>query len=104
MRTATIRWPHRRTLAWTSSRARDWPKRSRALVHRFLSAKGDPRPVVADVHAPYYGIEVNERALIPGDNSRVGTTRFADWLSQSAGQAGNQHNSGGSGVSAGGSR
>jgi hypothetical protein len=39
---------------------------------------------VTDSHAPYYGIQVDERALIPGDNARIGTTRFADWLSQSA--------------------
>ncbi len=55
------------------------------FVQRFLSAKDDPRQVVTDVHAPYYGIEVGERALIPGDNARIGTTRFADWLSRSAG-------------------
>jgi len=57
------------------------------LVRKFLSAKGDPRQVVTDVHAPYYGIEVDERAIVPGDNPRVGTTRFADWLSRSARQA-----------------
>jgi hypothetical protein len=40
---------------------------------------------VTDVHAPYYGLEVtDEHALIPGDDSRIGATRFADWLSQSA--------------------
>ena len=50
------------------------------LVRRFLSATNDPRHVVTDVHAPYYGLEVtDERALIPGDNSRIGATRFADW-------------------------
>src|SRR5215813_4498989 len=55
------------------------------LVRRFLSATNDPRHVVTDVHAPYYGLEVtDERALIPADNSRLGTTRFADWLSHSA--------------------
>ena len=53
------------------------------FVRRFLTAKDDPRPVVADVHAPYYGIEVDERALVPGDDSRIGPTRFADWLSRS---------------------
>ena len=37
---------------------------------------------MTDAHAPYYGIEVHdERALIPGDNPRIGKTRFADWLS-----------------------
>jgi uncharacterized protein YbjT (DUF2867 family) len=53
------------------------------LVRHFLTATNDPRRVVTDVHAPYYGIEVDERALIPGDNPRIGTTRFADWLSRS---------------------
>jgi uncharacterized protein YbjT (DUF2867 family) len=55
------------------------------VVRYFLAARDDPRPVVSDVHAPYYGIEVDdERALIPGDHARIGTTRLADWLSQSA--------------------
>ena len=53
------------------------------LVRHYLSAKNDPRQVVTDVKAPYYGIQVDERALIPGDNARIGATRFADWLSQS---------------------
>lgn len=54
------------------------------LVRHFLSATSDPRQVVTDVHAPYYGLEVNdERTLIPGDNPRIGATRFADWLSRS---------------------
>jgi len=54
------------------------------LVRRFLTARDDPRRVVTDAHAPYYGIEVDERALIPGDDARIGTTRFADWLSHAA--------------------
>jgi uncharacterized protein YbjT (DUF2867 family) len=54
------------------------------FVRRFLSAKDDPRRVVTDVHAPYYGIEVDERALIPGDSARIGPTRFADWLGRPA--------------------
>ena len=54
------------------------------LVQRFLRASNDPRHVVTDARAPYYGIEVSdERALIPGDNPRIGATRFADWLSRS---------------------
>ena len=55
------------------------------LVRHFLSATSDQRHVVTDAHAPYYGIEVHdERALIPGDNPRIGKTRFADWLSRPA--------------------
>jgi uncharacterized protein YbjT (DUF2867 family) len=55
------------------------------LVRRFLSANHDPRHVVTDADAPYYGLHVSdELALIPGDDARVGATRFADWLSRSA--------------------
>ena len=55
------------------------------LVRHYLSATNDPRHVVTDAHAPYYGLEVSdERALIPGDDPRMGATRFADWLSRSA--------------------
>jgi len=50
------------------------------LVRRFLSAKQDTRQVVADVHARYFGTELNDRSLTPGDNARLGPTRFADWL------------------------
>ena len=56
------------------------------LVRWYLSAKDDPRPVVTDVHAPYYGVQVDdERALVPGDDARVGPTRLEDWLGQPAG-------------------
>jgi uncharacterized protein YbjT (DUF2867 family) len=53
------------------------------LVRRFLSAKQDSRQVVTDVHARYYGIELNDQSLTPGDNPRVAPTRFEDWLSRS---------------------
>jgi len=53
------------------------------LVRRFLSAKQDARHVVADVHARYFGLELNDQSLTPGDNPRIGPTRFEDWLSRS---------------------
>jgi uncharacterized protein YbjT (DUF2867 family) len=64
------------------------PERARhnELVGRFLSVTKDPREVVADTHALYFGVELNDRSLVPGDNSRVGATRFEDWLSQSTRQ------------------
>ena len=46
------------------------------LVGRFLSATQDPRQVVTDVHARYFGLELNDQSLIPGDNPRIGPTRF----------------------------
>ena len=53
------------------------------LVRRFLSAKQDARQVVTDVHARYFGAELNDQSLTPGDNPRIGPTRFEDWLSRS---------------------
>jgi len=52
------------------------------LVGRFLSATKDARQVVADVHARYFGAELNDQSLTPGDSPRVGGTHFADWLTR----------------------
>ena len=46
----------------------------------------DPREVVADPHARYFGAELGERTLVPGDDAQLGETRFEDWLSRSASQ------------------
>jgi len=50
------------------------------LVGRFLRATGDPRGVIADVHAQYFGVELNDQSLTPGDKARIGPTHFEDWL------------------------
>jgi uncharacterized protein YbjT (DUF2867 family) len=50
------------------------------LVGRFLGATKDPREVITDVDAPYYGLEVNDQSLTPGANPRIGATSFEDWL------------------------
>ena len=50
------------------------------LVRRGLAAWKDPREVLADPHARYYGISVDERTLVPGDDARIGETRFETWL------------------------
>ena len=54
------------------------------LARRLLSAKDDPRQVTADVHARYFGAELDERSLTPGDDARIAPTSFEDWLSQSS--------------------
>src|SRR5919109_1544592 len=54
------------------------------LARRVLNANGDPRRVTADVHAPYFGAELDDRSLTPGDDARIAQTTFEDWLSQSA--------------------
>ena len=54
------------------------------LVRRDLVARKDPREVVADPHARYYGIKVSERTLVPDNNARLGEIRFETWLTQAA--------------------
>jgi uncharacterized protein YbjT (DUF2867 family) len=53
------------------------------LVRRVLEAADDPRRVTTDVHARYFGAELNGRSLIPGDDARIASTHFEDWLGQS---------------------
>ena len=50
------------------------------LVRRFLSATKDPREVITDVDARYYGLVINDQSLTPGANPRIGATSFKDWL------------------------
>jgi uncharacterized protein YbjT (DUF2867 family) len=54
------------------------------LVRRGLAARNDPREVVADPHARYYGVELGERTLLPGDGARLSEMHFADWIKHSA--------------------
>jgi len=56
------------------------------FIRRYLSARKDPREVVTDPHARYYGIQVSEKTLLPGNDARLGETRFETWLSQPADQ------------------
>lgn len=53
------------------------------LVKQFLSKTGDPRQVLADSNARYYGLMLNDQSLTPGTNPRIGSTTFAEWLSAS---------------------
>ncbi len=62
------------------------PMRLDEIVRRLLSAKGDARKVVTDVHARYFGTELNDQSLTPGDNPRIGPTRFENWLNRSTAQ------------------
>ena len=57
------------------------------LIRRGLAAFKDPRVVVVDPHARYYGVELSERTLLPGDDARLGETRFETWLTQPSAKA-----------------
>jgi uncharacterized protein YbjT (DUF2867 family) len=45
-----------------------------------LKAKNDPREVVTDPDAAYFGAVLSERSIVPGENAALGETRFQDWL------------------------
>jgi uncharacterized protein YbjT (DUF2867 family) len=52
------------------------------FVRKGLSARSDPREIVADPRARYFGAELTERTLVPDDDARLSETRFEDWLGQ----------------------
>jgi uncharacterized protein YbjT (DUF2867 family) len=56
------------------------------LVRRRLASLKDPREVIADPKALYSGAKLSERTLVPGNNARLGETRFETWLTQPAAQ------------------
>jgi len=61
------------------------PERGRMneIVARYLKATNDPRTVEADVHARYFGTELNDQSLVPGDGARIGKVGFQDWFRSS---------------------
>lgn len=52
------------------------------IFRQGLRARNDPREVVADPRARYFGAELSERSLIPTGAARLGATRFQEWLNQ----------------------
>jgi uncharacterized protein YbjT (DUF2867 family) len=61
------------------------------LVRRRLAALKDPREVIADPNTRYSGAKISERTLVPGDNARLGETRFEIWLTLPAAQIPTAH-------------
>jgi uncharacterized protein YbjT (DUF2867 family) len=52
------------------------------LIRQGLGARHDPRDVVVDPHARYFGAELGERSLIPGDGARLGEIHLEEWLNR----------------------
>jgi uncharacterized protein YbjT (DUF2867 family) len=52
------------------------------LIRKALSARKDPREVVTDPKAPYFGAQLGERTLVPEDGATLAETRFESWLAQ----------------------
>ena len=61
------------------------------LVRRRLASLKDPREVIADPNARYAGAKLSEKTLLPGNNARLGETRFETWLTQPAAQIPSAH-------------
>ena len=49
-------------------------------VRRVLEFDRDPRSVVADPAAPYYGVKVSERTLVPAPGARIGSIKLGWWV------------------------
>lgn len=54
------------------------------LIRQDLTSRSDPRKVVVDPHARYFGAELEEGSLIPAGEARLGEIRFEDWLRKPA--------------------
>jgi uncharacterized protein YbjT (DUF2867 family)/quercetin dioxygenase-like cupin family protein len=52
------------------------------LVGRFLRATKDPREIVTDAQARYFGLLLQDHSLTPGISPRIAPTRFDEWLSR----------------------
>jgi uncharacterized protein YbjT (DUF2867 family) len=54
------------------------------LIRQNLTLRNDPRKVVVDPHARYFGAELGESSLIPAGEARLGEIRFEDWIRKPA--------------------
>jgi uncharacterized protein YbjT (DUF2867 family) len=62
------------------------------FISRGLSARNDPREVVADPDAQYFGTELSEQSLVPNAGAPLlGEIRFEDWLRGSGSQVPRQN-------------
>lgn len=52
------------------------------LASEVLTAYEDPRRIIADPQALYFGVELTDQSLLPGRDARIGALRFEDWLRQ----------------------
>ena len=57
------------------------------IIARYLKAVGDPREVVRDPEARYFGGRVEERSLVPLGEARLGRIGFDEWLRRSRARA-----------------
>lgn len=51
------------------------------FIRQDLRSRNDPREVIVDQNARYFGAKLNELTLVPAGEARLGEIRFVDWLS-----------------------
>lgn len=56
------------------------PLRLTEMAEQFLSAKEDPRRVLGDPDALYFGARLDDHSLRPGPNAHLGEISYAEWL------------------------
>ncbi len=64
------------------------------LVRNALGKKGDPRQVVTDEQARYFGALLEERTLLPGPGAQIGEITLGTWLAASTGSTWGSRTSG----------
>ncbi len=52
------------------------------LIRESLKARKDPRRVISDPEARYFGALLSERTLVPDEGANLGEIRFENWLAQ----------------------
>ncbi|WP_351234329.1 SDR family oxidoreductase [Streptomyces sp. NPDC002133] len=52
------------------------------FIRMGLAANNDPRKIVTDPQATYWGAPLQEDTLLPGPDAHIAETKFADWLAQ----------------------
>ena len=51
------------------------------FIRYYLTATEDPRQLIPDEHALYFGAELNDTSLVTSENARLGKIKYEDWLS-----------------------
>ena len=51
------------------------------FIRHYLNTTGDSRQLIADEHALYFGVELNDTSLVTDDNARLGIIKYEEWLS-----------------------
>ena len=50
------------------------------FIRYYLNETEDSRQLIADPHARYFGAELNDESLVPGENPLLGKIKYEDWF------------------------